>query len=97
MVSDVYLMPRDSFNWDGLEDEVFKEEVDQFVIESGVQGLCIRQKSDIWSRSQPSNLTVLPWPSPPLVPSPGLVCTDSANQCSRSSTPSALSWSNQKT
>ena len=30
MVSDVYLMPRDSFNWDGLEDEVFKEEVDQF-------------------------------------------------------------------
>ena len=87
--SAVYLMPRDSVNWDGLVDKVFKDELDQFMIESGVQGLCIRQKSDIWSRSQLSSSTSLTWTSVIFVPSLGLVRTDSANQCSRSSTPSA--------
>merc|ERR1719318_1613471 len=88
-VSAVYLLPRDSgpgekVNWDGLVDEVFKEEVDQFVIESGVDGLWIRQKSEIWSRSQPSSPTSLKLLSPVLVPSLGLDRTDSAIQCNRS-------------
>jgi hypothetical protein len=73
----VYLMPRDSapdkkVNWDGLVDEVFKDEVDQFVIKSGVQGLYIRQKSDIRSRSQPSTSSSFTWLSPIIVPSLGL-------------------------
>ena len=66
-----------------LVEEVFKDEVDQFVIESGVQGLCIRQKSEIWRRSRLS--TSLTWTSAIFVPSLGLVLTDSANQRNRSS------------
>ena len=83
----VFLKTRDRVIWDGLVDEVFKDELDQFMIESGVQGLCIRQKSDIWNRSQSSSSTSLTWPSPILVPSLGLVRvrTDSANQYSGSS------------
>ena len=36
-------------DWDGLVDEVFKEEVDQFYIESGVQSLHIRQNINAWA------------------------------------------------
>ena len=50
--SAVFLTQRDSghvgqelqkVNWDNLVDDVFKEEVDQFFIESGVNSLQIRQ------------------------------------------------------
>merc|ERR1711915_1166717 len=36
-------------DWDGLVDEVFKEEVDQFCIESGVQALHIQQNTNSWA------------------------------------------------
>ena len=56
----VFLTHRDSepvgkelkkLDWDGLVDEVFKEEVDQFCIESGVQALQIRQNTNSWAVS----------------------------------------------
>ena len=62
--SKVYLTPRDSVpvrrevknvDWDGLVEEVFKEEVDQFFIESGVESLHIEHQTNTWCRKQPSN------------------------------------------
>merc|ERR1711872_1201153 len=41
-------------DWDGLVDEVFREEVDQFYIENGVQALHIRQNTNSWARIQPT-------------------------------------------
>ena len=50
----VYLTQRDrghvgkelkKVDWDGLVDDVFKEEVDHFIIESGVQYLNIGQRT----------------------------------------------------
>ena len=54
--SAVYLTQRDrghvgkelkKVDWDGLVDDVFKEEVDHFIIESGVQTLNIRPIENI--------------------------------------------------
>ena len=42
-------------DWDGLIDDVFKEEVDQFLNESGVQSLNIKEQNNNWCRRQPSN------------------------------------------
>merc|ERR1712189_129420 len=39
-------------DWDGLVDEVFREEVDQFYIENGVQALHIRQNTNSWAKIQ---------------------------------------------
>ena len=63
--STVYLTQRDSghvgkelkkVDWDGLVDDVFKEEVDHFIIESGVQTLNIRQKTNSSCVNRPSSL-----------------------------------------
>ena len=56
----VFLELRDSitnkrFNWDGLVDDVFKEEVDQLVIEDGVRNLHIRQKQNSMNKSHTLN------------------------------------------
>merc|ERR1712189_91469 len=42
-------------DWDGLVDEVFREEVDQFYIENGVQALHIRQNKSSWPKIQPNS------------------------------------------
>ena len=69
----VYLVQRDSghagrelkkVDWDDLVDDVFKEEVDQFFIESGVQLLHIRQRTNSWCVSQPTTLSEHGWTSP---------------------------------
>ena len=42
----VYLVPREEavqVDWDGLVDKVFKEEVDHFLLESGMEALKIDQ------------------------------------------------------
>ena len=61
--SAVYLTQRDrrhvgkelkKVDWDCLVDDVFEEEVDHFIIESGVQSLNIRQKTNSWFVNQPS-------------------------------------------
>ena len=58
----VYLTPRDSVgkekvDWDGLVNDVFKQEVDQFFIECGVQSLYIQQQSKGWDINQQSSST----------------------------------------
>jgi hypothetical protein len=62
--SAVYLTQRDrgyvgkelkKVDWDGLVDDVFKEKVDHFIIESGVQSLNIRQRIYHWCVNQPSS------------------------------------------
>ena len=42
-------------DWDGLVDDLFKKEIDHFIIESGVQSLNIRQNSNSWCANQPSS------------------------------------------
>ena len=59
----VYLTPRDSVgkervDWDGLVNDVFKQEVDQFYIECGVQSLYIQQQSQGWDNNNQSCSTV---------------------------------------
>jgi hypothetical protein len=69
----VYLAQRDSghvgkelkkVDWDGLVEDVFKEEVDHFIIESGVQSLNIRQNTNSWCVNQPSTSNLQQWRSP---------------------------------
>jgi len=69
--SAVFLTQRDSghvgqelqkVNWDNLVDDVFKEEVDQFFIESGVHSLHIRQRTNNWCSSHPSSSKEQGWP-----------------------------------
>ena len=106
----VYLTQRDrghvgkelkKVDWDGLVEDVFKEEVDHFIIESGVQTLNIRQKTNSWCVNQPSTSNSQQWRSP-LTTSPtscydwnGKV-SDPHNQGSKkvtpSSSPTSQSW-----
>ena len=56
----VYLTPRDSVgkknvDWDGLVNDVFKQEVDQFYIECGVQSLYIQQQPQGLDSNQQSS------------------------------------------
>ena len=51
-------------DWNNLVDDVLKEEVDQFFIESGVQGLHIRKRTNSWCVSQPTTLSEHGWASP---------------------------------
>ena len=71
--SAVYLTQRDrghvgkelkKVDWDGLVDDVFEEEVDHFIIESGVQSLNIRQKTNSWCVNQPYSSNSQQWTSP---------------------------------
>merc|ERR1711872_546755 len=71
--SAVFLTHRDSghvgqelkkVNWDNLVDDVFKEEVDQFFIESGVHSLHIRQRTNTWCSNHQSPSKDQGW-SPP--------------------------------
>ena len=57
--SAVYLTQRDrghvgkelkKVDWDGLVDDVFKEEVDHFIIESGKSGKCVQRRKKIIER-----------------------------------------------
>ena len=68
----VFLTHRESGNegkeiknvdWDDLVDDVFKEEVDQFFIESGVHSLHIRQMTSNWCISQPTTSSEQEWSS----------------------------------
>ena len=45
-------------------DDVFKEKVDDFIIESGVQSLNIRQRTSSWCINKPSNSNSQQWTSP---------------------------------
>jgi len=59
--SNIYLFPREvritniRVNWDFLVDEVFKDEVDQLMIENGVEQMYIRKSDrvDLQSTSKP--------------------------------------------
>jgi len=71
MPAKVFLTQRDSghvgqelqkVNWDNLVDDVFKEEVDQFFIESGVHSLQIRQRTNNWCSNHPSPTKEQGWP-----------------------------------
>ena len=62
----VYLTPRDSVavknvDWDCLVDDVFKEEVDQFVIETGMQSLNIENHTNSLFRSETSKSETQRW------------------------------------
>ena len=68
----VFLTHRESGNvgkeiknvdWDDLVDDVFKEEVDQFFIESGVHSLHIRQRTNNCCISQPTTSSEQEWSS----------------------------------
>ena len=50
-------------DWDDLVDGVFKEEVDQFFIESGVHSLHIRQRTNNCCISQPTTSSEQEWSS----------------------------------
>merc|ERR1719369_1351427 len=55
--SKVFLTPRDtntrkSVDWDGLVDQVFKEEVNHFIVETGIQTLKLKDQTNSWCGRQ---------------------------------------------